>query len=296
MYKRLNDEAYTRLRKSLLKEKGSDLQCRFIEAAQSSDTFVAFMREDSEISVEGGEDLNLLDEKLTESDYQEPTTYTEKKMYELWGDIPQETACRVTFWGEVTLRHIENGCIEASYLAGDRQSHSGKDRIADALKGGGNAKKIDRCVLTILRRMSGLPEARGNISLYVNCPFACAWWRGLWSTEVSQTTGEQRDSILSFLRWKQECWETLVRFVVSRNSVLGDSRVRDALIWSLAQKKMMLDESGAIGSSALFESKTLRAICRSLGIRCAWQELGILDINELKPLVDGELARFFGKQ
>lgn len=292
MYKRLNDEAYTRLRKSLLKEKGSDVQRRFIEAARFSDTFVTFVRKDHKVSAEAGEDLSLLDEKLAEGDYQEPTAYTEKKIFELWRGIPKATACRITFWGEVTLRHIESGYIEASYLAGDRQSHSGTARIMDALKGNGDPVKIDRCVLTILRRMSGLPEARGNISLYVNCPFACAWWRGLWSAEVSKTTGEKRESILSFLRWKQECWETLVRFVVSRNSVLGDSRVRDVLIWSLMQKKKMLDDSGSGDGYELFESKTLRAICRSLGTRCAWQELGILDIDELKPLVDGELTRF----
>lgn len=292
MYKRLNDESYTRLRKSLLREKGSDVQRQFIEAARSSDAFVSFIRKDHEVSVEGGKDFDLLDEKITESDYQVLTTQTEKKIFELWRSLHQATACRVTFWGEVTLRHIEGGYIEASYLAGDRQSHSGKARIVDALKGAGDPVKIDRCVLTILRRMSGLPEARGNISLYVNCPFACAWWRGLWSEEVSRTTGEKQESILDFLRWKQECWETLVRFVVSRNSVLGDSRVRDVLIWSLTQKKRMLDESGEGDGAKLFESKTLRAICRSLGTRCAWQELGILDVNELKPLVDGELSRF----
>ena len=292
MHKRLNDEAYTRLRKSLLKEKGSDIQRQFIDAARSSDAFVSFIRKDHEVTVESGEDFMLLHEKLPEGDYQELTSYTEKKLFELWKDIPQATACRVTFWGEVTLRHIENGYIEASYLAGDRQSHSGKIRIVDALKGEGDPEKIDRCVLTILRRMSGLPEARGNISLYVNCPFASAWWRGLWAAEVSQTTGEKQESILDFLRWKQECWETLVRFVVSRNSVLGDGRVRDVLICSLMQKKMMLDESGSGEGYELFESKTLRAICRSLGTRCAWQELGILDLDELKPVVDGELSRF----
>lgn len=290
MYKRLDDAKYTGLRKALLKQKGSDLQREFLKVARSNDQFLDFVR--SQVDTKGEKETAVFDERLTEHQYKEPTKDTEQRMYKIWDDLPPETACRVTFWGEVTLRHIENERIQSSYLAANGGALSGGlERIDRALSSSGNEKDIDSCVRAILRRMSGLPEARGNVSVYVNCPFGCAWWRERLADEVgdiidksSSGSKTSRDGILNLLRQGQEYWETLVRLVISRNSVLGDRNVRDVLIWSLAET-LKSDKDNSV-----LKSQNLKSLCRLLGIRCAWQELGILEPDELKILMDNEIS------
>lgn len=284
MNKRLDDEKYTKLRKELLAEKGSGLQREFLEAARSDKQFIDFIRNGRGIGTQGDKEVAILGKKLTEHEYKEPPKDTEHKMYATWKGIPPETACRVTFWGEVTLRHIEAGCIKSSYLAASGGSlPGGPVRINKALSGDDKAKEVDACVRTVLRRMSGLPEARGNVSVYVNCPFGRAWWRGRWAGEVCENTGASRADVTNLLRHGQEYWEKLVRLVISRNSVLGDQKVRDVLIWSLAE--ILKSDS----ENPILKAKNLEGLCRLLGVRCAWQELGMLEVAELKALIDREI-------
>lgn len=280
----LDDEKYTKLRKKLLAEKGSGLQREFLKAARSDEQFIDFIRNGRGVGTQDDEEVSILREKLTEHEYKEPPKDTEHRMYAAWKDIPPETACSVTFWGEVTLRHIEAGRIQSSYLAANEGSLSGGlARIDKAFSSSDSAKEVDACVRTVLRRMSGLPEARGNVSVYVNCPFGRAWWRGRWTEEVCENTGASRHDVVNLLRHGQEYWEKLVRLVISRNSVLGDQQVRDVLIWSLAE----ILESDK--ENAILKAKNLEGLCRLLGIRCAWQELGMLEVDELKALIDKEI-------
>lgn len=291
MYKRLDDEAYTRLRKHLLRKEVTDFRRDFLTAALSNERFLNFVQ-DTRVAGTGKEvELDLLG-KLTESEYNNPPDDTERTLYEKWRDVPIETACRVTFWGEVTLNHIEKEVIQASYLAAGTDTVRGVDRIRRVLSGDGD---IDSCVRTILRNMSGLPEARGNISVYVNCPFSRAWWRIRLAHEVQEAVKEisgredpkDFERILHLLRWKNEGWETIMRWVISRNSVLGDTKTRDLLVWILAEK---LADTEPKASFTLLQSDTIRKICRVLGIRCAWQELSMLSIEELRDVIEKDVA------
>ena len=290
MYRRLDDEAYTRLRKSLLKKEAEDWRRDFLTAALSDDNFLHFMQDVRVIRAGKEEELDVL-EKLTESEYNNPPDDTERDLYEKWRDVPPETACRVTFWGEVTLNHIEKGAIKACYLAAGTDTVRGVDRIRQVLSGKGD---IDSCVRTILRNMSGIPEARGNISVYVNCPFSRAWWRVRLAHEVYEVVKEIFDredpndfeKIIHLLRWKNEGWETIMRWVISRNSVLGDTKTRDLLVWILAEK---LADTEPKTSFTLLQSTTIRKICRVLGVRCAWQELSMLNIEELKNVIEEDV-------
>ena len=288
MYKQLNDAAYTDFRKMLLDKSHTELRREFLQSAQSNEQFSAYVRTEYKIATEGEDDLPLLNERFTEEEYKQPPIDTEERIFKPWASIAPKVACRPAFWAEITLRHVENGNIQATFLAaGASATTTGSDRLSSAISGEDekDEKDVEECVRSILRRMGGLPEARGNISTYVNCPFACAWWRMRWATEVHENTGVPVASILQLFRLKQEYWENLVRFVVSRNSVLGDQNVRDALIWSLSEKLQ------ADATQDILRANNLRALCRILGIRCAWQELGALEILELKNIVDEEIQQ-----
>ena len=279
MYKRLDDAEYTSLRRSLIKKGSVEKQKDFLKATRSSKTFTEMVRQ--WVGSHGTVQVEIIEKKLTEHQYKDPTKDTEQQMYLAWKDVPPETSCRTDFWGEVTLRHIEEDRIQASYLAANGGSTSGGLQRLDTVLSGGTEKEIDACVRTILRNLGGLPEARGNRSVYVNCPFGRAWWREKFAEEICENTGASRDSILAVLRVSQQYWEEIVTIIVSRNSVLGDSKVRDALAWVLSEKSPEND---------LFKPETLKRLCRLLGVRCAWQELGVLEIDELKVLIDQEIA------
>ena len=276
-YEQFEDHSYTALRKSLLRSKGSDEQREFLNALRPSNNYSVWMKE--RVGREPGEKLPILEESLTESEFKEPPRSTERQIFEFWKEIPPASACRVAFWGFMTLRHIEEGRIQANFLAAaDGATSSGFERIDRVLREG-NEKELDSAVRTALRRMGGLPEARGNRSVYVNCPFARAWWRRYLANEVCENTGARLTAIVRVLGSSQQYWEELISLVVSKNSVLGDINVRTALVWALSE--FVHDED----KKYLFQVKTLKTMQRLIGIRSALQELGVFSVEELKELM-----------
>ena len=280
-YQEFDDGAYTALRKSLLKEKGGPFQKSFVSSLRDKKSFLEYI--ENKIKITEGEETPCLNERLTESEFKESPKIIEQQLFALLKGIPPANACRVTFWAMVTLRHIKADMIEASFLAANGSSQSsGLERIDQALKQE-NKTELDRIVRTALRRMSGLPEARGNRSVYVNCSFARAWWRGYLSEEVCQNTSAKYNNVYKTLSISQDYWEKLIMLVVSRNSVLGDSKVRVALIWALS------DLANKWEYGHLFIGKNLEKITRRIGIRSAWQELGVFSIEELRQFIEQEV-------
>ena len=281
-FEEFEDASYTSLRRELIRSKGSDQQREFLSVLRSSSDYSEWMR--SRVKTESGEKLPILEENLTEAEFKEPPRSTERQIFEFWKEIPPASACRVTFWGFMTLRHIEEGRIQSSFLAADNKAASGGlERIERVLKTG-SEKEIDSAVRAVLRRMGGLPEARGNKSVYVNCPFARAWWRRYVANEVRENTGAVLRDVIKVLGSSQQYWENLIVFVVSRNSVVGDVKVRTALIWALSE---FVDEEK---NMYLFQANRLGTMLRLIGIRSAQQELGVFPIEELKELMKNWLT------
>lgn len=276
-YEKFEDSSYTKLCKDLLRSKGSDDQREFLSYLRSGNEFSDWVRR--QVNIDQGESLPMLEEPLTESEFKEPPKSTEKRMFDAWESISPAEACRVTFWGFVTLRHIEESRIKSSYLAANGGAlKGGLERIDRTLKEG-NAREFDDVVRTALRRMSGLPE-RGKRSVYENCPFARAWWRGYLAREICEKTGAELANVVKVLTVSQSYWVRLINLVVSKNSVLGDAKVRTALIWALSD--FINDED----KKHLFHDKFLKQIERLIGIRAAWQELGVFTVEELKEIIN----------
>lgn len=288
-YKEMSPEDYLQLQNTLLKEKGGDTQREFLEATKDNDDFLALMEE--KVRAVDGEPLPLFDGVLTESSFKEPTQDQECGMYEVWRAVPPRTACRVSFWAGITLEHIRSGKIdEASWLATNGRTESGEERIDRALNigGDGNAKAIDDCVRTVFRRMSGLPTARGNKSVFVNPTFGRAWWRERIVARVLERGQgiESREALLEVVRRSQEYWERLVTMIVSRGSVFGSVDVQDALVNGLARH--MKDNP----DTPLRNVSPLAKMLRRFSNLAASREIGILDFDEISAIVDELIARF----
>ena len=290
-----NDSAYTKLRNDLIRNKGSELQKNLLEATKNNESFIQWIERYVNLENEG-EKFDLWANHLPEDQYKKLPDAAEKELFEKWKNLTPAQASHETFWGYVTLGHIKRGIIESYYLAASARSNSklsGLDRINRALSNKHKTPTIDGVVRDILRSLSGLP-ARGSRSVYVDCPLARVWWRGYIAHQVCDETDADFDKVFATLRGSnQTYWEELINLIVSENSILGNTKVRSTLIWVISEwgeaktlggKIIKLVSAGQRGK--IQDPKTLRRIKQQIGIRSAWQELGVLTIDELKPIIE----------
>ena len=237
------------------------------------------------------DELPRFDGPLTEASFKEPTADQELRMYELWCTAPPSTACRVSFWAGVTLEHIRASKItESTWLAANGGlTETGEERVDRALSlpGDEGDRAVDDCVRTVFRRMSGLPTARGNRSVFVNPSFGRGWWRERIVARISERGAqvEDRQSLLEVVRRNQQYWENLVTMIVSRGSVFGSTDVQDAVINSLAKHLRQNHNTPLRNASAL------TAVTRRLSNIAASREIGIMEFEEIGHIVDDLLAR-----
>lgn len=287
-YAERDPEAYTRLQHRLIRNKGSRIQLDFLDSAKGKRSFLEFMDAHDVVTTDGRV-VEPFDGALTEQSFKELTEGQERTAWEKWADVPPRMACRTSFWAEVTLRHVEAGSIEAPYwlAANGGKNESGEERIDRALaeKGEKRAKLMDDCVRTVFRRMSGLPLARGNRSVFVNPSFGRAWWRERLVARISGREGVgDRTALLNVVRCSQEYWERLVAMIVSRGSVFGSEDVQDAFVNSMAK------HFKAVPSTPLKNTKSLTYALRRFSNIAASRELGVLDFSEIGEIADTLLA------
>lgn len=291
-YHELDETQYLKLQTSLLKVKGGPRQREFLTALKDSKDFLSLI--ENRVETNEGKTLPTFNGPLTESSFKEPTADQEEQMYALWRDAPSSTACRVSFWASVTLEHIRIGKItDATWLAAanGRITESGEERVDRALKlpsDESNNKTVDDCVRTVFRRMSGLPAARGNRSVFVNPSFGRGWWRERIVTSILERTDpvESRSSLLEVVRRNQQYWENLVSMIVSRGSVFGSTDIQAALINSLAKHFRKNPNTPLRAASTL--DPTVR---RRFSNLTASRELGIMPFAEISAIVDDLLDR-----
>ena len=282
----LNDGPLTSLHNRLLKSKGGEEQIEFLHVVKDSEAFVEYV--DQHVGSTGGHAADLFPGPMTEQSFREMTQDQEKTAYATWVDVLPRVACRVSFWGKITLEHVRAERIQdSSWLAmNGGRNESGEERIDYALANDGEqrARLIDDCVRTVIRRMSGLPAARGNRSVFVNPTFGRAWWRERIVGRITQREGvESREAILAVVRMNQQYWENLVTMIVSRGSVFGSVDVQDALINSLARR---INEGD---NSPLRSASTLMKAMRRISNIAASREMGVLGFEEIGEIMDDVL-------
>lgn len=288
-YRELDETQYLQLQTSLLKVKGGPRQREFLATLKDGEDFMSVIQD--RVETNDGKILPIFDGPLTESSFKEPTADLEARMYALWRDAPPRTACRVSFWASVTLEHIRAGkIVNATWLAANgRITESGEERIDHALSLSSNESNntmVDDCVRTVFRRMSGLPAARGNRSVFVNPSFGRGWWRERIVTSIleREETVESRGALLDVVRRSQQYWENLVTMIVSRGSVFGSADVQAALINSLAK------HFKAVPNTPLRNVATLNTALRRFSNLTSAREIGILPFDEISAIADELLA------
>ena len=275
----LSDTDYSKFRKELLRVKGSDRQKRFLESVRDT---AAFLDHVSSIPTDGTVGPALAPERMTESEYKDPPASTEQTLYTSWSALPPAVACRSTFWAKLTIEHIKARRIQSVYLAANGGNLPGGaeriDFVLDDTTGQG-PKRIDDCVRTVLRRLGGLPEVRGNRSVYVDCPFARAWWRERMVNQAANGNAQMTAVVRAVIRTNQTYWEKLIDRIVFRNSTFGSENIRNAFLRALA---LFVQSNPA---SELTSSPELQRLCRRVATYQGSRELSILSDSELDALM-----------
>ena len=310
-YRELRDTDYTNFRRKLLRKKGSRTQVEFLQAVRAGNS--AFLDHMSHLGRDGEVPPPALTGRLTEFEFRTPPADTQQAVYRALEDLSPATACRSAFWAGYTCDAIERDQIQAVYLAANGGNlPGGAARIDRALRAyaddnseangddGGNkderdqnglgARLVDACVRTALRRMGGIPEARGKRTVYVDCPFARAWWRE-WIVEEAAGRDEDIARLVgNVLRISQTYWEKIVDRIVSRNSTFGSAEVRRAFLLTLALEVESAREDVQGSESPLEKSKHLTRVCRRVAAHQGMRELSVLGPIALEELMMNVMA------
>ena len=281
VYEEFDDVTYTRFRGSLLRTKGSTHQRDFLKATRNDADFLKFLRD--AIATDGTRPLPLLSRTPDGERVQTSTCKYRNSLVQLLGRVDAADCLSYHDLGESHLPPHRRWSNQRGVLGRQRWSWRqwrGTDRQGMGDDGKTATKAIDDCVRTVLRRLSGLPEARGNRTVYVDCPLARAWWRERLVAEISQGDPDQAESVRLVARVNQTYWEELVTLVVSRNSVLGSHAIRDSFVLSLGDLLSKKPET------PLRLSQNLRLACRTIGAIQASRELSVLNEREVRSLMD----------
>ena len=290
-WKQLDSQRYSEFRAALLRDKGDTEQRKFLNAVRDRNEFLELM---DRIPTIGTRTVPILPTRLTEDEFQNPPASAEERLYQEWKNLTPAIASSPAFWASVTLDHIRSHdqnrqpIIDASYLAGnDLAGQSSLERIDRALKATGDkaSKQIDDCVRTIFRQLGGLPQARGNKSVYVDCPLARAWWRERLILRAKNHTQLSARTIGLAIRKTKSHWEQVVVAMVSRNPILGMAHAQDALILSLAS---IFNSPPSPHVRQAYDR--IQKICQRLCFIGASKEFGVLDFSEIRNIADEIVA------
>ena len=285
-WKRLDDEKWSKRRAELLRVKGGPEQERFLETVRNGGDFV---REMDRMPVTGERSPDLYPSRLSEAQFKNPPDGTEARMYDLWKCLPPAVASRMSFWTNFTMEHVRSGLIEPSYLASNGvSSQTGAERIDRALSRSDPKSdvRMDDCVRSVLRQLGGLPHVRGNRSVFVDCPFARAWWRERLLRCAERSSGMPKARIGEMLRESKGHWEWFVSAMVSKNPVFGMSVVQNAVAASLTRLLPRSPEDRPP------QKEAVRDVCQSMCFFGSSCELGVLEFDELLRMTDSIVEAF----
>ena len=212
LYRRFREAPYRERLKALLEVKGGPLQKEFLEAVRDRRAFVDYM---SALSADGTREVPLWGETISETDFRALPAELELSLYRRWAHIPADVARRSGFWGYVTTCHIAAGRIDSTHLTATNQRP--RASAIDRALAEDTPIKIDRCVRNALRRLGGLPPARGHRSVFVDCMFGRAWWR---ERMVEEATSEIADGVRALFRISSKSlWEELIARLIDKDGV-----------------------------------------------------------------------------
>ena len=162
---------------------------------------------------------------LSPSEYRDPPLALERELCDSLPDLTPARAAQPAFWALCHIAWLEAGCFESPlevFFLGAKVT-------------GKEVGKPDQAVRNLFRRMSGLPHARGKVSVLADCTISCAWWRGRVARLAADESVMVNDPFSTedahrVLHAGNDAWARLVGDSVRRVTVVNHSRLHAALI------------------------------------------------------------------
>lgn len=242
-------------------------------AKQGVDEFASYLREMLEI--EPTEELGTPDlpRSLTSSEFIDPPLGVERELGSML--LPLVTAREASQPLVWTLLHI--GWLEAGSL--------GNDPYASFFcsPGGKAPPSDDRAMRNALRRLGGLPYARGNVSVFSDCPVARAYWRYRVAADVAANSAGlfTSEEAHAALHASNEGWDQFAMVPLRRFPAISESRARAALVTPFLDVTRERNKP-----SAKAATRKIQAAGQALGQVAVVRSLKHTQFEELREVVD----------
>ncbi len=207
-------------------ERAKPLQDELVAAVKKGPQALAsYMRGQLGLGVRQEIDAPELPRPLTSSEYRDPPLALESDLCGALPDLTPAIAAQPAFWALCHIAWMEAECFEP--------------RLDPFFLGAKVTGKVpattDAAVRNLFRRIGGLPHVRGKLSVLVDCPISCAWWRhrvARLAAAESKRVGEpfSVEDAHRVLHAGSDAWARLVGDSVRRITVVNSSRLHAALI------------------------------------------------------------------
>ena len=209
---------------------------------------------------------------LTASEFRNPCLEVEQVLAAYWGgQIHAREASTPAFWNLCHLKWLEAGSIDGApqaTLAGSKDS--------------GSQMSLDSSTRNVIRRLGGLPEVRGYVSVLSDCPLAKAWWRAAVAREAHSLLHDRYSEaeLHRMLHAGDQVWAALVGPAVRSIPAVNHPKARAALITTLQGRHR---GDGIPNTEA---AAKMQAALKALGRLSTVSPLGALPLERLERVVN----------
>lgn len=229
---KIDYDKFARTQNKLLKKDSTSGKREFLERFQASDS-----ENFHEVFAGWGLDEKpkfILPKEKWEDDVFKSQPFPEdlEEVIRMFAGTPLRDLSRAATWHSIHIRMVREGAIDKYALA--FSSSGEKDGYNSVRQALANAGKLDGCVRNILRHMGGVLKDRGNRSVFLDCPTAAFYWRCRFALDVIETYKKEPKSVYQTLA-QSSVWEPLIEGIVSRMTIIGEARIRPALIVHIAE-------------------------------------------------------------
>lgn len=187
---------------------------------------------------------------------------------------------RPATWYAIHIKLVEEEVVDQfAFVGGSKGGKGGYNSVKQALD---SEEKSEKCLRNILRHMGGILSIRGSRSTFLDCPTGSFYWKCRFSLETIETYKMERRSVYDALS-QSSVWEPLIEGIVSRMTIIGDSKIRPALIAYIAkaleEKRIKKDVK-----------RWVRELRSEIGQISITRHLGFLETQEIMNVFQEELG------
>lgn len=182
----------------------------------------SYLRERIGIEAGASIDAPVLARTPNASEFRDSCLAFEVETFEAWRTLTPRLTSQPLYWTLCYVKWLESGQID--------------DRLSEALlaqtQGGAPESDPEKATRNALRRIGGLPSARGKVSVFSDSSMGRAWWRGFIADEVAEHSHGELDASTAheILHASNQAWETLVGRAVKSLTVINHPAARAAIV------------------------------------------------------------------